>query len=158
MIKGGLPLFLRLISQLTLTRIKCAWTYTMKDNDTYSIGEIAQLAKLTQRTIRYYEEIGLLNSIKRLEGGKRIYTNEDLRRLKFIKRLKVLGLSLSEMKELEDIYFVSRSNKAALQKLIDILNKNLDEIEKRQKTLKRLSEEIIEYKKHVEKKISELEE
>lgn len=130
----------------------------MKDNNSYSIGEIAQLAGLTQRTIRYYEEIGLLNSVKRLEGGKRIYTDEDLRRLKFIKRLKILGLSLSEMKELEDIYFVSRSNRAALLKLVDILDKNLNEIEKRQRSLKKLSDEIVEYKKHVLKKLGELKE
>jgi len=130
----------------------------MKANNSYSIGEIAQQVGLTQRTIRYYEEIGLLNSVKRLEGGKRIYTDEDLRRLKFIKRLKILGLSLTEMKELEDIYFVSRSNRAALLKLIDILNKNLNEIEKRQQSLKKLSEEIVEYKRHVEKKLSELKE
>jgi DNA-binding transcriptional MerR regulator len=130
----------------------------MKENNSYSIGEIAQLAGLTQRTIRYYEEIGLLNSVKRLEGGKRIYTDEDLRRLKFIKRLKILGLSLSEMKELEDIYFVSRSNRAALLKLVDILDKNLNEIEKRQRSLKKLTDEIVEYKKHVMKKLSELKE
>lgn len=130
----------------------------MKENNSYSIGEVAQLAGLTQRTIRYYEEIGLLNSVKRLEGGKRIYTDEDLRRLKFIKRLKILGLSLSEMKELEDIYFVSRSNRAALIKLIDILEKNIKEIEKRQNSLKKLSDEIIEYKKHVVKKLGELKE
>lgn len=130
----------------------------MKANNSYSIGEIAHMVGLTQRTIRYYEEIGLLNSVKRLEGGKRIYTDEDLRRLKFIKRLKILGLSLTEMKELEDIYIVSKSNRAALLKLIDILNKNLNEIEKRQQSLKKLSEEIIEYKKHVEKKLKELKE
>lgn len=124
----------------------------------YSIGEIASAVGITQRTIRYYEEIGLLNSVKRLEGGKRIYTDDDLRRLKFIKRLKILGLSLNEMKELEDIYIVSKSNKVALTKLIDILEKNLVEIEKRQKTLKKLSEEIVEYKKHVEKKLNELKE
>jgi DNA-binding transcriptional MerR regulator len=89
----------------------------------YSIGEIAQIVGMTTRTIRYYEEIGLLNSIKRLEGGKRIYTDDDIRRLKFINRLKVLGLSLNDMKELENVYQVSKSNRAALLKLLDILDK-----------------------------------
>ena len=50
-----------------------------------SIGEMAKKLEMSQRTIRYYEEIGLLNSIKRIEGGRRVYTDADLRRLKLIK-------------------------------------------------------------------------
>ncbi len=68
---------------------------------TYAIGEISRLVELSQRTIRYYEEIGLLHSVRRIENGKRVYTDNDVRRLKFINRLKVLGLSLAEMVELE---------------------------------------------------------
>ncbi len=124
----------------------------------YSISEISDLVGMTTRTIRYYEEIGLLNSIKRLEGGKRIYTEDDLRRLKFIKRLKVLGLSLNDMKELEDIYFVSRSNRAALNKLLDILDKHIAEIQKRMNSLKKLSDEINDYKRHIQKRLSEIKE
>jgi len=70
----------------------------------YQIGELANLVNMSPRTIRYYEEIGLLNSVKRIEGGKRVYTDSDVQRLKFITRLKHLGLTLSEMTELEDIY------------------------------------------------------
>lgn len=124
----------------------------------YSIGEIAQIVGMTTRTIRYYEEIGLLNSIKRLEGGKRIYTDDDIRRLKFINRLKVLGLSLNDMKELENVYLVSKSNKAALMKLLDILDKHLLEIENRINSLNKLSVEINEYKKHIQKRLSEIKE
>jgi len=124
----------------------------------YSIGEIAQIVGMTTRTIRYYEEIGLLNSIKRLEGGKRIYTDDDIRRLKFINRLKVLGLSLNDMKELENVYQVSKSNRAALLKLLDILDKHLKEIEHRINSLNKLSVEINDYKKHIEKRLSEIKE
>src|SRR3990172_6646017 len=53
----------------------------------YQIGEIATIVDMSPRTIRYYEEIGLLNSVKRIEGGKRVYTDKDLQRLKFITRL-----------------------------------------------------------------------
>jgi len=45
-----------------------------------SIGTLANKLEMSQRTIRYYEEIGLLNSIKRIEGGRRVYTDVDLRR------------------------------------------------------------------------------
>jgi len=73
-------------------------------NSTYRIGELAAKVGLTERTIRYYEERGLLESVKRLDGGQRVYTDDDVRRLKFIQKLKVLGLSLAEMQELESPY------------------------------------------------------
>jgi len=130
----------------------------LENKKIYSIGEIAQIVGMTTRTIRYYEEIGLLNSIKRLEGGKRIYTDDDIRRLKFINRLKVLGLSLNDMKELENVYQVSKSNKAALLKLLDILDKHLKEIENRINSLNKLSLEINDYKKHIQKRLSEIKE
>lgn len=130
----------------------------LENKKIYSIGEIAQIVGMTTRTIRYYEEIGLLNSIKRLEGGKRIYTDDDIRRLKFINRLKVLGLSLNDMKELENVYQVSKSNKAALLKLLDILDKHLKEIENRINSLNKLSLEINDYKKHIQKRLFEIKE
>jgi DNA-binding transcriptional MerR regulator len=83
----------------------------------FQIGELANLLELSPRTIRYYEEIGLLNSIKRIEGGKRIYTDKDSQRLKFISRLKHLGLTLSEMLELEDIYQIHQTNRKVLPRL-----------------------------------------
>ncbi len=76
----------------------------------YKIGQLANLVGVSPRTIRYYEEIGLLNSIKRMEGGKRVYTDQDYQSIKFIKRLKHLGLTLAEMLELEDIYQIHRTN------------------------------------------------
>ena len=80
----------------------------------YQIGELADLVGMSPRTIRYYEEIGLLNSVKRIEGGKRVYTENDIKRLRFITRLKDLGLTLSEMQELEDIYRIHRTNRQVL--------------------------------------------
>src|SRR3990170_5017026 len=90
--------------------------------ETYSIGEISRTVDLSQRTIRYYEEIGLLHSVRRIENGKRIYTDHDVRRLKFINRLKVLGLSLAEMVDLEKIYRKQRNNREILPKLLEILH------------------------------------
>ncbi len=81
-----------------------------------SIGELARILDMSQRTIRYYEEIGLLNSIKRIEGGRRIYTEADLRRLKLIKRLKIMGMTLSEMQELEAMWTYEKSNEKILKK------------------------------------------
>ena len=63
---------------------------------TFRIGEIASLSGLTQRTIRYYMELGLLPE-ERSSGGQRNFTNNDLVYLKRIKELKALGFSLEEI-------------------------------------------------------------
>ena len=63
---------------------------------TFRIGEIAKLSGLTQRTIRYYMELGLLPE-ERSSGGQRNFTNKDLVYLKRIKELKALGFSLEEI-------------------------------------------------------------
>ncbi len=68
---------------------------------TMLIGEVAERTGLTQRTLRYYEEKGLLPPASRLEGGFRLYTEADIQRLEHIRELKqVLGFSLLEIKEL----------------------------------------------------------
>ena len=121
----------------------------------YKIGEIAKIVNLTPRTIRYYEEIGLLNSVKRVENGRRIYTDEDIRRLKFIKRLKLLGLSLKEMAELEKIYSINRSNRKALERLLELLKKHAENIDKRIYNLQKLKNEILDYSDRIRKKIEE---
>ena len=55
------------------------------------IGELAKQLSITTRTIRYYEEIGLMGKSDRLRGGTRSYSKEDILRLKFILKLKGLG-------------------------------------------------------------------
>lgn len=67
---------------------------------TMHIGELAEKTSLSLRTIRHYDEIGLLKASGRSEGGFRLYTQEDLSRLILIRRMKPLGFSLEEMMEL----------------------------------------------------------
>ena len=120
---------------------------------TYAIGEISRLVDLSQRTIRYYEEIGLLHSVRRIENGKRVYTDHDVRRLKFINRLKVLGLSLAEMVELEKIYRKQRNNREILPKLLQILDERAVQIDERVAQLVALKKEIREYQQRLRNKV-----
>jgi len=120
---------------------------------TYAIGEISRLVDLSQRTIRYYEEIGLLHSVRRIENGKRVYTDHDVRRLKFINRLKVLGLSLSEMVDLEKIYRRQRNNREILPKLLEILDERAAQIDERVAQLATLKKEIREYQQRLRNKV-----
>jgi DNA-binding transcriptional MerR regulator len=73
----------------------------MMDKPFMQIGEIAERTGLTQRTLRFYEERGLLQPATRLEGGFRLYTEDDLRRVERIARFRnVLKLSVLETKRM----------------------------------------------------------
>jgi len=120
----------------------------------YQIGKLANVLELSPRTIRYYEEIGLLNSIKRIEGGKRIYTDKDFQRLKFITRLKHLGLTLSEMLELEDIYQIHRTNKKVLPRLLELLDGHAVKIDERINSLNKLKADIFNYQGKIRQKLN----
>ncbi len=65
-----------------------------------TIGEFARRAEVNPRTIRYYEEIGLLPQPPRNKVGYRLYFDKDLPRFRFIQRAKMMGLSLAEIKQL----------------------------------------------------------
>ncbi|RJK98386.1 MerR family transcriptional regulator [Vallicoccus soli] len=67
------------------------------------IGEVAEQIGLSLRTIRYYDEIGLAPPTARTPGGFRLYTDEDVARLLLVKRMKPLGYSLEEMRDLVEL-------------------------------------------------------
>ena len=64
------------------------------------IGEVADRTGLSLRTIRYYEEVGLVRPSSRTSGGFRLYTEADVARLNLVKRMKPLGFSLDEARDL----------------------------------------------------------
>jgi MerR family copper efflux transcriptional regulator len=67
---------------------------------TMHIGELADRTGLSTRTVRHYDDVGLLHPTGRTEGGFRLYTDDDLQRLLVIRRMKPLGYSLEQMAEL----------------------------------------------------------
>jgi len=121
----------------------------------YRIGELAAKVGLTERTIRYYEELGLLESVKRLDGGVRVYTDDDVRRLKYIGKLKMLGLTLQEMLELERMYRRHRSNRSVLPRLVELLDAHLATLYDRMSELGALRDEIRAYREHVTQRLLE---
>jgi MerR family transcriptional regulator, copper efflux regulator len=68
------------------------------------IGVVAKESGVPIKTIRYYEELGLLKSSGRTEGGFRLFNSDVLERLRFIRRAQSLGLSLSEIKEFLNVH------------------------------------------------------
>jgi len=69
----------------------------------YRIGELARKAGVTERTIRYYEELGILERQERTEANHRRYTGRDLLHLQRVQQLKSYDLTLSEIKEIFDL-------------------------------------------------------
>lgn len=70
------------------------------DRKMHQIGEAAEAVGLSLRTIRHYEEIGLVPPSGRTTGGFRLYTEEDIERLRLVKHMKPLEFSLEEMRDL----------------------------------------------------------
>jgi DNA-binding transcriptional MerR regulator len=106
----------------------------------YSISEVAMKTGFTAHTLRYYEKIGLLSSPLR-KGGKRRYTEGEIRLLKFMKMLKQTGMSLEDIQEfLKDGCLLENIDSTAIQlKKIqtraDILNKHLLLLEKQKQEI-----------------------
>lgn len=71
--------------------------------ETMQIGKLADRTGMSIRSLRHYDEIGLLVPSARTEGGFRLYTFEDEERLLLIRRMKPLGYSLEQMRELLDV-------------------------------------------------------
>lgn len=65
---------------------------------TLQVGEVAKKAGVSVRTVRYYEELGLLQPAVRTSGGTRLYGDAEVVRLRFVRRLKALGLDLDEIR------------------------------------------------------------
>lgn len=69
----------------------------------HQIGEVAERVALSLRTIRHYEEVGLVPPSGRSTGGFRLYTDDDIERLQLVKHMKPLGFALEEMRDLLEL-------------------------------------------------------
>lgn len=91
----------------------------MSNKITYTIGELAKQFDITTRSIRFYEDEGLLSP--RRQGQHRIYNNKDRVRLKLILRGKRLGFSLAETRRLFELYDADNSSAAQLEKVLELI-------------------------------------
>jgi DNA-binding transcriptional MerR regulator len=106
------------------------------------IGELAQKAGVTPRTIRYYENLGLLNPSEREGSGFRYYTEAELLRLQKIDCLKALGLTLEEIASVINLYFEDPTELKAKQKVLTILQAHLQETDDKLSALAQFRSEL----------------
>ncbi len=126
-----------------------------KKKKTYTISELAKEFDISTRTIRYYEEVGLL-SPKRTSGNQRIFTRKDRAKLKLILRGKRLGFSLEEIKEMIEMYDVA-GEPEQIRLTLKYGDKKLKEIEEKIKELELLKEDLLNIREILIKRLEELE-
>lgn len=120
---------------------------TQKRNKSVQIGALAKQLGITTRTIRYYEEIGLMGKTERIGGGTRTYKKDDILRLKFILKLKGLGISLKEIHELSDIFDINEQDFHTITpKLIEILDRHISLVDEKMASLSSLRGDIVSYR------------
>ena len=102
----------------------------MASTTTYTISDLAKEFDLTTRAMRFYEDMGLLQPERTGPGGRnRTYSPRDRTRLKLTLRAKRLGLSLTEAKEIIDLYDSPRDTNVQLQKFLDVLAQHRRQLE-----------------------------
>jgi MerR family transcriptional regulator, repressor of the yfmOP operon len=130
----------------------------MTDERRYRIGEVAERAGVTTRTIRYYEELGLLGRAERTKGAHRFYTDADITRLQELIRLRdLLGLTLEELVELaeaeearaalRDQWAESASDEERakiVEEAISLTERQLELVRARQQRLSEFAEDLAE--------------
>jgi DNA-binding transcriptional MerR regulator len=119
----------------------------------FSISELAREFDVTPRAIRFYEDQGLI--APRREGQRRVYTPRDRTRLKLTLRGKRLGLTLSEIKELIDMYEPGRDQRAQLERFLAVLDAHKTSLAQQRADLEAQLSEIQTFEKRVRKQLAE---
>lgn len=109
------------------------------------IGEVARSVGIPAKTLRYYEEVGLISPAGRTDSGYRLYGWRELEQIEFVRRAKLMGLSLEEIKTLVHAAEDGIPNKV-LQRLDSLLERSLDETERKIEELRAFRESLLEYR------------
>lgn len=107
---------------------------------TRTIGDLASSFDVTPRTLRHYEEIGLLAPLRR--GSTRLYTERDVSRLKLILRGKRLGFALEETRELFGLYDAHKGANAHIPKFMDLIARRRASLQQQLRDIRSVLEEI----------------
>jgi DNA-binding transcriptional MerR regulator len=117
----------------------------------FSIGDLAREFDVTPRAIRFYEDQGLL--APRRDGQRRIYTPRDRTRLKLTLRGKRLGLTLSEIRELIDMYEPGRDERPQLERFLAVLEAHKASLLQQQADLEAQLSELQAFEKRIRKRL-----
>lgn len=119
---------------------------TEENGQIISIGDLAKSIGVTTRTLRYWEEVGIIESEERADGANRGYSPYFVRRIKFIMKLKYMGLTIKEMQDLYTAYGEAKETNQMIPKLVAILDKHTRMVDAKIAQLNSLRNEIVEYR------------
>lgn len=117
-----------------------------------SIGELCKTLGLSTRTLRYWEDVGIIESVERTDGANRGYTPYTVRRIKFILKLKYLGLTIKEMQDLYKVYGEAKQTDHMIPELVRVLNVHINLIDEKMAKLSSLRNEIVGYSQKIQAK------
>ncbi|MFT8312994.1 MAG: MerR family transcriptional regulator [Clostridium sp.] len=115
----------------------------------YNIGDLVKELKINKETIRYYEKIGLLSDPKKDKNGYRIYSKEDIQKIRFILIVKKFGFSLKEISMLlpkiyDEILEENMENiKAIVEYKISEIDNKINELEETKRLLQKVNDNIL---------------
>lgn len=120
-----------------------------------TITEVCEMFSLTARTLRYYEEIGLLTP-ERNRANHRMYNKKELAKIKLIERGKRYNFNLDEIKEMILLFDIDRSGEAQLERTIEYGREKVKEIDKRIAELEQIKREILFLERRFKEKLNEM--
>jgi DNA-binding transcriptional MerR regulator len=123
---------------------------------TYTIAELAREFDITARAIRFYEDQGLLSPTREGQGGRnRVYTARDRTRLKLTLRGKRLGLTLSEIKSIMDMYESPKDTVAQINRFLGVLAKQRETLEQQRADIEVALDEITAHEEECRQLLAE---
>ena len=115
-----------------------------EDERLLRIGEVARLTGFPTKTLRFYDELGLVRPAARSAGGFRLYGPEELAKLEFVKQAKLIGLRLDETAELGGLAAEGKRGEV-IHRLEEILEAKLEETRRRMAQLAEFQENLLHY-------------
>lgn len=120
-----------------------------------TITDVCEMFNLTPRTLRYYEEIGLLTPVRN-KANHRIYGKKELAKIKLIERGKRYNFNLNEIKEMILLFDTDRTGIAQLERTIEYGREKVKEIDQRIEELQLIRREILFLERRFSEKLAEL--
>ena len=125
-------------------------------NDRLTIGQLGKLTAILPRTIRYYEEVGILPQPRRSESRYRLYSETDVRRLELIRRARLLDMTLPEVRELVE-WASSETCNDFQDRFLEVVRQKLEEVDERIADMQKLKQDLRHLEAHFQGVAKEVE-